>query len=68
MKCGDTHHIVMADEVLEGESSRKPGLEGLGSSADDAEQGEGIVGLLGLLLEGVLGCREHLLVSNRCGH
>jgi hypothetical protein len=46
----------MADEVLERESGGKTGLEGLSTGAHDAQERQRVFRLLGLLLEGSLGC------------
>lgn len=53
---GCTHHIVVADEVLECERGGKTGLERLSTGAHDAQERQRVFRLLGLLLEGVLGC------------
>lgn len=56
MESDRTHHIVMADEVLEGESGGKSGLERLSAGAHDAQKRQRVFRLLGLLLESILGC------------
>lgn len=38
MESNQAHHIVMADEVLEGEGGGKSGLEGLSTGAHDAQE------------------------------
>lgn len=58
-----THHVVGTYEVLEGQGSSESGIGGERVGIDNVQQGERVLGLGGLLLQSILGCRCVLFIS-----